>query len=385
LFRRERRAVSFQDVWGTGGDWGDAAAKASDAMALSAVIACVNLRANIIGQLPLDAYRYGPDGSSLRVARQPLLVANPNPKVTRSVWLRQMSISRDLWGNAIGLIVGRDAAGYPSTVEWLNPQTVRFDESTGRLAATINAFAVPVADLLIVPSFVVPGSQVGIAPLRRTGLVDLNRRAQDFGADWFRNGAVPSMVVRADQEARRVVARILFEIERRRFCARHAAERQSVRKGAGLSVDQFAVKADESQFLETLRHVQVDICQVFGVPPEEIGIATAGSSVTYANREQRVQQILVNSLNADLVVVQEILTANTARPQFVRFNTGALLRSDLATRYASYQTAITAGFLDVNEVRALEDRPPIGSPVTPGGVDGENHLPIDTSKGGPHA
>lgn len=380
LFRRERRAVSFQDVWGTGGDWGDAAAKASDAMALSAVIACVNLRANIIGQLPLDAYRYGPDGSSLRVARQPLLVANPNPKVTRSVWLRQMSISRDLWGNAIGLIVGRDAAGYPSTVEWLNPQTVRFDESTGRLAATINAFAVPVADLLIVPSFVVPGSQVGIAPLRRTGLVDLNRRAQDFGADWFRNGAVPSMVVRADQELTVTQAQEISD----RMTAKWRARKPAV-IGAGLSVDQFAVKADESQFLETLRHVQVDICQVFGVPPEEIGIATAGSSVTYANREQRVQQILVNSLNADLVVVQEILTANTARPQFVRFNTGALLRSDLATRYASYQTAITAGFLDVNEVRALEDRPPIGSPVTPGGVDGENHLPIDTSKGGPHA
>lgn len=363
LFRRERRAVSYQDVWGTGGDWDDAAAKAGDAMALSAVIACVNLRANIIGQLPLDAYRAGPDGSSLRVARQPQLIANPNPKITRSIWLRQMSVSRDLWGNAIGLIVGRDAAGYPATVEWLNPQTVRFDESAGRLAATINASPVPVADLLIIPSFVVPGSQVGIAPLRRTGLVELNRRAQDFGADWFRNGAVPSMVVRSDQELTAAQAQQISD----RMTSRWRARKPAV-IGAGLTVDQFAVKADESQFLETLRHVQVDICQVFGVPPEEIGIATAGSSVTYANREQRVQQILVNSLNADLVVVQEILTANTARPQFVRFNTGALLRSDLATRYASYQTAITAGFLDINEVRALEDRPP-----------------IRTSEGGSHA
>jgi phage portal protein BeeE len=59
------------------------------------------------------------------------------------------------------------------------------------------------------------------------------------------------------------------------------------------------------------------------------------------------------------VLIQEVLTAAVPQPQYVRFNTGALLRSDLQTRYASYATALAAGFLTVDEVRELEDRPPL--------------------------
>ena len=131
--------------------------------------------------------------------------------------------------------------------------------------------------------------------------------------------------------------------------------------GSGLKVEHVKVNAEESQFLGTMRHVQADICQVFGVPPEKIGVATSGSSVTYSNREQQVQQFLVDSINADLVLVQEVLSAALPRDQFVRMNTGALLRSDLAARYASYQVALAAGFLTVDEVRELEERPPLAA------------------------
>ena len=368
LFRRnlEQRAISFQSVWGTGGDWApENRYGIADGLKLSAVVACVNLRANLIGQLPLAAYQVGPNGESVQVSVQPRLIESPS-RLPRSFWLRQMSISRDLWGNAFGSIVSRDAAGYPTGVEWLNPAKVEVDESDPvRLQVRYNGQPFPAEDLFAVPGFPVPGSQLGISPLERSGLIELSHRAQDFGRDWFRNGAVPSIMLKASnaeltpEQAEGVRDAVTSNWRNRRPAV----------VGSGWDVDTIDVKANESQFLETMKHVQVDICQVFGVPPEEIGIASSGSSVTYANREQRTTTMLVNTLNAELVLVQEILTASLARPQFVRFSTGALLRSDLPGRYASYATALngTQPFLTVDEVRQLEDLGPMppASPTPP--------------------
>jgi HK97 family phage portal protein len=363
LGRSERRSISYQDVWGRGDEWHpEGRPSRHDALALSAVIACVNLRANTIAQLPLKAYRSGPSGLPVELPRQPQLIEAPS-KGPRSLWLRQMSISRDLYGNAFGMIVGRDAAGWPTAVEWLDPTKVTTKQ---RYAQAPVEFAfhgqpLPAEDVLVVPGFPVPGSPLGISPLERSGLVELARRAQQFGADWLKNSAVPASILYADQELDREQAdRLRASVQ-----ASWRRRRPAV-LGSGLKYEKVGVDADESQFLATMRHVQVDICQIFGVPPEKIGIATSGQSITYANREQQAQQYLVDSVNAELVLIQEVLTANLPRPQFVRFTTGALLRSDLSSRYAAYSTALAAGFLSVDEVRELEDRGPL--PTPPGGA-----------------
>ena len=358
LFRpqREERAISFQSIWGSGGDFQpDKDYTLADAMRLSAVIACINLRASTIAQLPLVAYQLDAQGLQQAVALQPQLIAAPS-KLPRSFWLRQMSMSRDLYGNAWGAITGRDAAGYASSVEWLNPVSVQVVDasSVGRAQVRYNGQPFNLDDLLVVPGFPVPGQQFGIAPLESSGLIELSSRAQEFGSEWFANGAVPSSIIYADQE---LTAEQASQI--RSSITSSWKKRRPAVVGSGLKYESIDVNADESQFLETKRNCAIEICQVFGVPPEKIGVASSGSSVTYANREQQAQQFLVDSINADLVLIQEVLTAAVPQPQYVRFNTGALLRSDLQTRYASYATALTAGFLTINEVRELEDRPPL--------------------------
>jgi phage portal protein BeeE len=49
----------------------------------------------------------------------------------------------------------------------------------------------------------------------------------------------------------------------------------------------------------------------------------------------------------------------------MRIQTSGLERADTSSRYAAYKTAIDSGFLTVNEVRALEDRPPLEMTPTP--------------------
>lgn len=374
LFRdapRESRDISYQKMFGKGMDL-DADRRPSmgkysphEAMCLSAVAACVELRANYISQLPFDAYRDGPAGTSIKVTPQPPVIVRPSARgVPRSAWMKQAQYARLLWGNATLMIGSRDGAGYPKSLDVLPPWEVAFNRTSilERLEVRLAGQPVDTADLVIVPGQVRPGSTVGVAPLAAGGLVELGRRAQDFGRDWFRNGAVPSSIVYSDQEldateADALVGRIMEKWRRRKPAV----------LGSGLKYEKVSVSANESQFLETIRQNQAEIAIVLGIAPEAIGVSVSGSAVTYANREQNAQQVMLNTVNNDILLWQEVLYDVVPKPQFIRFSTGAFLRSDLKTRYESYSLGISAGFLEPNEARAWEDLGPITSPE--GGSD----------------
>lgn len=360
----ERRSVSYQDVWGSGGNWESATTSGYspvEALGLSAVIACLKHRAGLVSQLPLSAYTER-NGFSALVPLQPSLIRRPTSTVQRSVWLSQMMISRDLWGNAFGAITSRDAAGYPTACEWLSPTIVdtRQDFINGPVVYTVNGQPFAADDMLLIPSlFNLPGSPLGIPPLKYSGLVDLGRRAQDFGADWFRNGAVPSSVIYSDQTLTSEQA----ESIRDRVTSAWRRRMPGV-LGAGLKLEHVKVEKNESQFNETITHVGGQVCQAFGVAPEEVGLVGTGSSITYANRTD-AKQASIDRMNPDMVLIEEALTDELPPPQFAKFNTGAYLRGDIGTRFNQYATGIGAGFLTVDEARAFEDWGPMRSQGEP--------------------
>jgi hypothetical protein len=47
----------------------------------------------------------------------------------------------------------------------------------------------------------------------------------------------------------------------------------------------------------------------------------------------------------------------------VRFNVDGVLRSDLKTRYEAHAIALSNGFMTVDEVRQIEDLPPMPESV----------------------
>lgn len=336
--------------------------RTEDSFKIAAVVACVGLRAGAFAQLPIRAYR---GDATEELSPQPDIVRRPSDRVVPSVWKTQMSISRDIWGWAAGLITAVDGAGYPSRVEWLLPG----DDVSAREVGTgiewrIGREVVDPARILHVPSrWVFPGRPLGISPLEYSGLVELAKRAQDYGRDWFRNGTVPAAILYSDtqltdDQADKILARI-----KQRWTQRNPAV-----LGSGLKYEKVAVAANESQFLETMRQVAADIAVSFNLPPEKINAQVSGQSLTYANREQNTQQYLMDSINPDLVVVQEVLEAITPRPVRLRWKTGAFLRSDLKTRYESYQIGISSGILTPNEARSWEELPPLDGGDTAGGA-----------------
>lgn len=333
---------------------------AQDSLRIAAVIACVSLRAGAFAQLPLRAYR-SVGGVQELLPTQPQLLVSPSTTVSPAVWKTQMSISRDIWGYAAGHILGLDAAGYPSVVEWLSPAAMQAIQDTvgGPIRWKFNGAPIDSSLILHIPSrFVMPGQPLGMSPLEQSGLVDLAKRAQDFGRDFFRNGSIPSSVIYSDQaltaeQAETIVSSVMGKWRNRRPAV----------LGSGLRLERQEVKANESQFLESMTKAAADVAISFNLPPVKIGAAISGSSVTYQNLETAQASWLMESLNPDLVIVQEVLERQTPRTQILRWQTSAFLRSDLKTRYDSYATGIGAGFLTANEARAWEDLPPLPAPT----------------------
>jgi HK97 family phage portal protein len=101
-----------------------------------------------------------------------------------------------------------------------------------------------------------------------------------------------------------------------------------------------------------------DIAIAFGVPPYMLGVP--GDSSTYANVESRMIELRTFTLLPWQRRIESTLDAELPRGTSVKIATDALLRADTKSRYESYKIAIDAGFMTVDEVRALEDRAPFG-------------------------
>lgn len=322
---------------------------------VAAMVACVGMRAGAFSQIPLKSYR-DRNGFPELVPVQPDLLVHPSTvHAGQAIWKTQMSISRDVWGYAAGKIKAVDAAGYPSRVDWLCPNDdIRPIEHVDGIDWRIDGQPVDRSMIVHVPSrWVLPGRPLGICPLEYSGLVDLARRAQSFGRDWFMNGGIPSAILYSDTElsgddADNILARIKSRWTRR----------QPAVIGSGMRFEQVSVAANESQFLETMRQVAADIAISFNLPPERINAAT-GTSNEYANISQNQQQYLLDSVNPDLVVIQEALAPHTPRGQYLRWSTGAFLRSDTKTRYETYAIGLESEFITHDEVRAWEELPPM--------------------------
>lgn len=351
-------------------------------MRLMAVWACVRLLADLVSSMPLDVIRE-------RAGRKeeipvPQVLVEPTPGVPRCEWIYGAMSSLLLRGNAYGLVVDRDRNGRPSQVWLLNPDDVIVRQTSryGPLSYRLLSEDVSPADMWHVRAFTTPGAAVGMSPIAYARqAIGLGLAAEEFGARFFGDGAHPTAVVESDQAVTNEQA---GELKQRIMQAVHGRREVAV-LGAGAKWKTIQVSPDESQFLETQRWTVNQIARLFGVPPEFVGVApeTRGS-VTYANREQRAQDLLTFSVLPWLVRLEAALSLWTPAGQQVRFNAAGVLRADLASRYEAHAIGIQNGFLTRNEARALEDLPamPGGDSLeVPNGGSDSTQVDADNGRG----
>jgi hypothetical protein len=104
---------------------------------------------------------------------------------------------------------------------------------------------------------------------------------------------------------------------------------------------------------------------MFLIDPSMLGIAVAGSTLTYQNLEQRGHHLVRHSLLRWIIRVERGFSTLLPTGQSLKFNVNGLMRGDLTSRYNSYRiageinTLLGAPLLSVQEMRDLEDLGPM--------------------------
>lgn len=339
---------------------------ADSAMTLSAVWACVRLRADLVSTLPLQAFRQnlGPGSGTLAITSDPtpislpsLLLAPGGEGITPEEWLYQTQVSLDLRGNAFGIIQERDGYGFPQTIELVHPDAVLVsrDPLTGRPVYRIFGREYAREDVYHERQFTTAGNLLGLSPVSyHARSIGIGLAVEKFGADWFADGAHPSSVLSTDQKVDETQAKTI----KQRFIEAIRGTREPLVLGSGVKYTAIQVSPNESQFLETMRYSSEQVGRIYGVPPEMIG-GSSGASMTYANVEMRSLDFLTYGIGPTFIRRERALSRLLPARQFVRYDLKAFLRTDTENRYKTHAIGIAAKFLDPNEARHEEGLPPL--------------------------
>lgn len=340
------------------------------ALALSAVYACVRLIADSIATTPWDAFKPGP-GDTRQPAARPVWMDSPNPDARKIRFLTEVMTSLLLEGNAYILITRNTINGMVTALDVLPANAVepKYVRRRGKLRELVYELSVTGEDgrvqvvgafsrseVLHISGLTLAGELKGVSPLsaqRRTFALSLD--AQDYGAEFFSNGAMPAAVISVPGpmtpdgliNARRTWRKI------------HGGKGN--RHGLAILTEdakfqKISVTPDEAQFLQTRQFQVPEITRIFGVPPHLVSDATNSTSWGSGLAEQNTA-FVQHTLTTWVARLEEAFSTLATAPSkaFVKFNLGALLRGSLKERLDAYRVGLGNGIYTRNEVRAWED------------------------------
>jgi HK97 family phage portal protein len=344
-----------------------------------AYYACVRTLTEAIASLPWDAYRKR-DGFSVEVEPQPPLLTQPYVgdagDMTDVEWKGMAAVSLVMRGNFYGRIVERNALEFPTQVmplhpDWVSRQRERSGSGglpTGPVVTRVGGDRVPNGDILHVRGMMLPGALAGLSPLNAARhAIGLGLAAQRFGGQWFGDGAAPSSMLTTEQNLPEKTVRQVQQ----NWVDSHSGRRLPAVLTGGFKWEPITITPEESQFLATREFSVKEMAMLVGLPPHMIGDTERTTSWGSGIEHQSIG-FVTYSLRSWLTRIESAMSRLLPRGQFVKFNVDALLRGDLKSRYEAHRISLEAGFKNPDEVRALEDLPPI-----PGGVGQGYRQPLN--------
>lgn len=333
----------------------------------------VSLIADAVAMLPLRAYRQvavrGEDGRTTmfgqKVPRQPALLTDPMPgdMAPEFSFKHRVMSSLLLDGSSYNEIGAVDANGVPSVITPVHPSKVREIRlsRSGLLEFVMHDGGVMgcVRDggtMVHWPGFIQAGSYKGVSPIR-AGMqgIALSMAAEEFGARWFRDGAHPSGYLANKNDVSETDAKRTKAAWVRQYAG---LSREPAYLYGGLEWHAIQVNPEESQFIQTRQLQGAQIAGLYRVPPHLVGDVSKSTSWGTGIEEQGIA-FVVFTLGPWLARFEQAMSFLLPRGQYAKFNVAALLRAKVSERYAAYGVGRQWGWLSVNDIRELEDLPPI--------------------------
>ena len=377
ILARIGRALGLRDTigwtrWAESGTWTGKSVTPETTLQIATALACIRLTASTISTLPVAIYREARDGSHERLPEHPLAVLlrqSPNADQTPVEFLEGMVGCLMLYGNAFALKT--KSAGQVRALTLLSPErmTVRrtpedwsleyvYSDPRGRETYTSD-------DIWHLRAFGV-GGDVGLSPIQygRQAL-GMAMATDEAAGRTFANGMRPggffstkkTLTAEQREQARKVLIEPMQGAEN--------TGKFGILEGDNFTFEPVSIPAKDAELLASRGlHIE-EICRLFGTPPILVGHAANGVTAWGTGIETIVLSWLTTSLGPLLTRIEAsmnraLVTAPAERGKvWAEFSLEGLLRADSEARAKLYASAAQNGWMTRNEIRRLENRPPV--------------------------
>jgi len=343
-------------------------ARYQGAMRIPGAWRAANLLADLVGGVPWDAYRQRAGKPIEKLDPTPPLLEQPAPPDTRITTLSSWMLDY-LWnGNAISIVAARDAYGYPTAALPLpagqvGVRRVGMNEglptpwSPGEIVYSVAGREFSWRDVIHVKGPCEPGALRGMGVLEHHmvgGALGLSLEQMHQANQLAEHGVPTGMLTSEDPDV------TLEELEANKLAWVKAQRDRSIAAvNKAITFQPLSWKPDEMQMVESRRYTLTDLENIFGLPVGWLG--GMNSARQYSNIEQDAVNLIKFSLRGHLERFEQTLSLMFPRGTRVKADLDDILRADTLTRYQAYAIGLANGFLETNEVRDGEGRPPISA------------------------
>jgi len=338
------------------------------ALALTAVQACVSLLAESIAQLPLELYQRQAGGERKPARGHPLykiLAEAPNGWQTPFEYREQTQVQLGLNGNGYSYVERNDdgsvAALYPLTTQ--NVEVLRGADLMPYYRID-GADPLPQRSVHHVRWFGL-NSYVGLSPvLLHANAIGHAQAIQQYAGKSFANGTALSGVIERPKESPAIkeqssVNRIVSDWEEKFTGASNAKKVALLQEG--MTFRPLSMTNADAELIAVLKLMALDIARIYKVPPHMIGEL---DKATFSNIEHQGIQFVIYTLlpwirRHEQAMMRDFLLPNERSEYYIEFNVSGLLRGDQKSRFDAYAIARQWGWLSANDIRRLENLPPI--------------------------
>jgi HK97 family phage portal protein len=281
-------------------------------------------------------------------------IKRPHPLLRAFEYYQQVTDSLIMHGNFVSIIVGE---GDDVQLVPVPNGGCSIDDSSGLPWYRIGDRLYRYDEVLHVRSKAPVGRWEGLGVVEEFRLtLSEHLHSQSYGESSLRSGAVPSMLVKLDQENPTETAVTTAKsglIEKL-----GGGVREPLVHGKGMDITPVGWSPHDAEFVESRRLSYAEACWLVGLRPEDIG-ASAGSSMTYGNRSDDALQRITDAYGPWMRLIEEALSDLLPEGYEVKGNPEALLRTSTRERLEIRRIAQEIGVETPEESRAEEGRPPI--------------------------
>ena len=352
--------------------WGDTAAGVNvtpdTAVRQTAVWRAVVLLSWILAYLPLKTYRVRSDGRGADLAKDHpnyrRLARRPNDWMTSYQWRLMKGFSLFLRGNAYDLLTFNPDMSlaaivplHPDSVSvWVAEDGSPVYEVSDQRSGTISY----VSRYNIHHTFLwTTDGYTGLNPIEQhRETIGTALATEEYAGRAMANGGLLSGVLHLPPNLSPEAETAMKTSWKDAHTGRSNAGKVAVLK-EGAKYEKIAMSLLDAQYIEQRKFSVEDIARIYGVPPELLQhtspVTSWGTGV-----EQRFIAFLATTIAPILVAEEQALERDMFLPEeedvvYPKFNRGALLQTDLLTRYRAYAMGRQWGFLTRNNILQNEE------------------------------